>query len=85
MFRPKAIGLCALSVLGLAALSSPAHADLTLTAAGVAAGFTLSTFADGFPNASGIGPLGIAFNARSAAKPSGARRCAPAPLVLTMN
>jgi hypothetical protein len=36
---------------------------MTLTAAGAAAGFTLSTFADGFPNsgAGGIGPMGITF------------------------
>jgi len=39
----------------------PAQADLTLTAAGTAAGFSLSTFATGFPSISNIGPLGIAF------------------------
>ena len=35
--------------------------DLTLTAAGTADGFTISTFASGFPEAGSIGPLGIAF------------------------
>jgi DNA-binding beta-propeller fold protein YncE len=38
-----------------------AQADLTLTPAGSAAGFSLSTFATGFPSSSGVGPLGIAF------------------------
>ena len=34
--------------------------DMTLTAAGIAEGFTLTTFASNFPN-NGLGPLGIAF------------------------
>ena len=34
---------------------------LTLTAAGQAAGFSLSTFATGFPSSGGIGPLGVVF------------------------
>src|SRR5438132_4122871 len=38
-----------------------ARADLALTPAGTAAGFSLSTFATGFPSSSTIGPLGIAF------------------------
>ncbi len=33
--------------------------SLTLTAAGQAAGFGLSTFATGFPNSGGVGPIGI--------------------------
>ena len=37
--------------------------SLTLTAAGQAAGFGLSTFATGFPELSGIGPLGVVFPA----------------------
>jgi WD40 repeat protein len=41
--------------------SGQAHADMMLTNAGVQAGFTLSTFASGFPNADSIGPLGIGF------------------------
>ena len=38
-----------------------ARAGLTLTAAGIAQGLSLSTFASNFPNSGGIGPLGIAF------------------------
>lgn len=46
----------------LSALTSSAFAGATLTPAGSANGFTLSTFASGFPAASGLyGPLGIAF------------------------
>ncbi len=41
--------------------TSPAQADLTLTPAGLAAGFSLSTFGTGFPNNGSVGPLGIAF------------------------
>ncbi len=37
--------------------------SLTLTAAGQAAGFGLSTFATGFPESSNVGPLGVAFPA----------------------
>ena len=36
---------------------------LTLTAAGQAAGFGLSTFATGFPSSGGIGPGGVGFPA----------------------
>src|SRR5947209_2566996 len=36
---------------------------LSLTQAGVDAGFTLSTFASNFPNINSTGPLGIAFPA----------------------
>lgn len=43
-----------------------ARADLTLTAAGVADGFTLTSFATGFPTSGGLagccGPLGMATN-----------------------
>ena len=52
------IGLAATALL---ALAWPAQADLTLTPAGVADNFSLSTFASGFPNSDNIGPLGIAF------------------------
>ena len=41
---------------------SSAHSVETLTAAGIADGFTLSTFASGFPNNGGVGPLGMAVN-----------------------
>jgi hypothetical protein len=40
----------------------PAMAQLTLTTAGVNAGFQLTTFATGFPNVNGYGPLGMAFS-----------------------
>jgi sugar lactone lactonase YvrE len=36
-------------------------AGLTLTPAGVAQGLSLTTFADGFPSSSSVGPLGVAF------------------------
>lgn len=38
-----------------------AQAAPTLTAEGIAQGFTLSQFADAFPNNGSVGPLGIAF------------------------
>jgi hypothetical protein len=51
-----------LATLGLATLlSGGARADLALTAAGVAQGLSLSTFATGFPSTSGVGPVGVAF------------------------
>lgn len=37
------------------------QADMMLTAAGTADGLTLTTFANGFPSLSSVGPLGIAF------------------------
>jgi hypothetical protein len=43
-------------------LSSAVQAGLVLTSAGVTDGFSLSTFASGFPSRSTIGPLGIAVN-----------------------
>src|SRR5215469_18608535 len=44
-------------------LSQPVNgrAELMLTSAGQARGFTLSTFATDFPDVSGFGPIGIAF------------------------
>jgi len=53
------VTLLAALVLGLQV--SAAHAVLTLTPEGSAAGFSLSTFATGFPSVGAIGPLGIAF------------------------
>lgn len=38
-----------------------AEAVLSLTPAGTGAGFSLSTFATGFPSSNSVGPLGIAF------------------------
>jgi DNA-binding beta-propeller fold protein YncE len=52
---------CALSAVIVMSLSGAAQAALTLTAAGVAQGLSLSTFATGFPNGGGVGPLGIVF------------------------
>src|SRR5262245_35009717 len=49
------------AVVGLGVGMSETRADLTLTPDGVNQGLTLSTFASGFPTASGVGPLGIAF------------------------
>jgi len=42
------------------AAAAPARATMLLTAAGTAEGFTLTTFADGFPaNGNAVGPVGI--------------------------
>ena len=38
-----------------------AQAGLALTAAGIADGFVLSTFASGFQSVSGVGPIGVGF------------------------
>jgi hypothetical protein len=53
--------VCAALFLLLVA-SMPARAGMMLTGAGIGQGFTLTTFADGFPNMGGIGPEGIGFN-----------------------
>src|SRR5208282_4247616 len=52
-----------LAFAGLTLLSARADAGMMLTAAGVAQGFALSTFATDFPNSgmNGYGPIGIAF------------------------
>jgi hypothetical protein len=52
----------AIAAAGLAAMlcvSARSGAQLSLTAAGTTAGFTLSTFASGLPNSGGIGPIGV--------------------------
>jgi hypothetical protein len=56
MSRWAVFVLAGVALLG----ATPAQADMMLTAAGIAEGFTLSTFASNFPN-NGLGPLGIAF------------------------
>lgn len=56
--RTLSTGLAAAALL---AVAWPAQADLTLTPAGMAEGFSLSTFATGFPTDGNIGPLGIAY------------------------
>ena len=43
----------------LFARAETAGAAMTLTLAGSSAGFTLTTFADGFPSSGGVGPVGI--------------------------
>jgi hypothetical protein len=53
----------AVTLFGFLGLASTAHAQLSLTPAGVTAGFTLTTYADGFPNSNNIGPLAVAFSA----------------------
>ncbi|MDB5322601.1 MAG: hypothetical protein JWN40_4232 [Phycisphaerales bacterium] len=52
-----AMVLLAVSLGGAAVQAAP----IALTPAGVAQGFTLTTFATGFPNTNNVGPLGIAF------------------------
>jgi hypothetical protein len=45
----------------LLSLPVSVRADLVLTSVGQARGFALSTFATGFPDVAGFGPIGIAF------------------------
>ena len=56
---PAKVGLAAAAAL--LATAWPAQAQLTLTPAGVADNFSLTTFATGFPSSSSVGPLGMAF------------------------
>jgi hypothetical protein len=57
--------LTATLAASIAGLAPSAHATLQLTAAGIAKGFSLSTFASGFQdsnnNGTGIGPTGVGF------------------------
>lgn len=46
---------------------SPAHADLTLTPAGIGQGFSLTTFVYGFPTGGPFGPFGIAISSSGGA------------------
>jgi hypothetical protein len=57
--KTKSLFRSLLAVAGLAVAASSAHATLTLTADGIAKGFTLSTFAMLNPGASGFGPFGV--------------------------
>jgi hypothetical protein len=50
------------ALLALSSFAAPAHAVLTLTADGLNLGFSLSTFATGFPGGGGPGILGMAVN-----------------------
>jgi hypothetical protein len=61
--RKKLIG-CSLAALAMAvslAGTAPARAALVITPAGSTLGFSLTTFATGFPN-NGLGPIGLAVN-----------------------
>jgi hypothetical protein len=60
MRRRFILGAALVSALGVGI--SNARAAMTLTAAGTADGFALSTFVDSFTNGGNIGPIGIAFN-----------------------
>ncbi len=59
--RAAIVSLLALTSLAALSAARPAQAQLTLTPAGTALGFSLSTFATGFPTRDNTGPLGIAF------------------------
>jgi hypothetical protein len=50
-----------MALLAMSLGGASAHAAIALTPAGTALGFTLSTFASGFPNDQNVGPLGVAF------------------------
>jgi sugar lactone lactonase YvrE len=58
--NPKGVSLAAALAAGLF-WGGVARADLVLTQAGQDAGFSLVTFATGFPNTSNIGPFGVGF------------------------
>jgi hypothetical protein len=53
--------MASLVIVGAALFSATAHAAITLTPAGTAQGLILSTFSSGYPQADGVGPLGIGF------------------------
>ena len=57
--RIFATGLLAATLAGVAA--TPSHAGLTLTAAGIAQGLTLSTFVNGVPSSNTVGPISTAY------------------------
>jgi hypothetical protein len=65
LFTPRITRLVSLALLswaiGVIGSRPASAAGLTLTPAGVAQGLSLTTFASGFPNSGGEGPLGIAF------------------------
>lgn len=60
--RPRVLQVAIVGGLVAAMASQTANAQLTLTAAGVARGFTLSTFVSEVPNNGAVGPLGFGFN-----------------------
>ena len=62
--RAKRSIVAGIALTALTAMSIQSNAQLALTGAGIARGFTLSTFATGFANGGpfGVGPLGMGFN-----------------------
>jgi hypothetical protein len=54
-------GLAGVAAVALLAAGGQARAGMALTAAGIAEGFTLSTFVDQIPNNGAVGPVGISF------------------------
>ncbi|HVP37898.1 MAG TPA: hypothetical protein VMS93_01825 [Candidatus Saccharimonadales bacterium] len=52
-----------LALVVAALVHAPAAGALVLTSQGITEGFSLSTFASGFPSSSNIGPLGVAWTA----------------------
>lgn len=50
--------LAAVGALAVSVLAGPARAQLALTPAGIADGFSLTTLVNGFPNSGSLGPLG---------------------------
>ena len=63
MLHPRSILVAAATLAACFTLTIPAKADLTLTAIGIADGFSLSVFAKNFtPSGFCCGPLGIATN-----------------------
>jgi hypothetical protein len=59
MHLQKVFAWAAVLVTLLAVTGTTRAGPITLTAAGIAEGFTLSTFADRFPNNGAVGPVGI--------------------------
>jgi sugar lactone lactonase YvrE len=60
----KAVKLAAAAILApvmAICLAGPARAQIMLTPAGTAQGLSLTTFATGFPDQNGAGPLGVGF------------------------
>ncbi len=60
-FHTNRVVVLTLTMIAVVSQTSVARADLVLTADGMARGFSLTTFATGFPNILDIGPLGIEF------------------------
>jgi hypothetical protein len=57
----KVATFCTVVAVLALGLCNPSEAGMVITAAGMEQGLSLSTFASGFPDPFGVGPLGIAF------------------------